>query len=556
MIFEDTRNMVSPAGKRVAVGALIAITTALLVSCGGTVVPGGPTSVPTTPAPTALNAKAIYQVQFVNALDNSEVTDPLTVTFNGTPKIVDTQGNVLNGTSITTSTGAVSLGAEYTATATEFTVQAGNRALGWTETGTRIIGQASMDQTQTIVVKLLNVKAAAQITADTTKAISSASTTVQSLALPITVASVAKSVTTTDGTAVKMGTASVTIPAGIGPIDPATGAKVSTTGAITVTTTAYSPEDMNALTAFPGGFAATIAASPGVAASNNQTFVTGGFAQFNMTDSTGKALKKFDQPLTLSIDLAKSTLDQSGSLVAAGKTFPVWSYDDATGSWKFERDGLIQEKSPVDANNLRVEFQTDHLSTWNLGYLGATCDGRINLNRGADARPLRVTVTGVPGRPWAYEVNNIVDGFIDVLRAPTNPLKIRVFDGTTQVGQLLNTSICAPVTVAVTLPVVQQGGLIVNVTESCANGTNTRAYPTFVSIRRPGVLPLGEYTAVSGGVATSTFTNVLSGAATVALFNRYTSTTFTQATTIPVGSSATVNVNLPNVPCANVTGAT
>lgn len=544
--------MSSTAGKRVAASALIALAAALVASCGGG--SAETVSVPTVPPPTALVTKALYQVALVNAVDNTPITDPLTVTFNGAPKIVDTQGNVLNGTSVTTTTGELSLGAEYTATDKEFTVQAGNRALGWTDTGTRIVGQAGLDQTQTILIKLLNVKAAAQITADPTKAISSASTTVENFAAPTTVTSVPKSVTTTDGTVVQMGTASVAVPAGITAVDPSTGAKVTVTGAITVTTTAYSPQDVNALTAFPGGFAASIAASPGVPASTTSTFITGGFAQFNMTDSTGKALKQFDKPLTLTIDLPKVTLDESGNAVRAGTTFPVWSYDDVTGAWKFERDGLIQEKSPVDPNNFKVVFESNHLSSWNLDYRQATCTGRINLTRGTDTRPLRVSVTGIPGRAYAYETNNIKDGFINVNRSPTNPLNVKVYDGTTLVGQSLGQSICNGVTIALNLPVINQGGLIVNVTESCANGTNQRAYPTFVSVRRPGTLSIGRYTVVSGAVATSTFTDILSGAVTFSLFNKYTKTTFTQAATIPVGSSATVSVNLPNVPCNIVSG--
>jgi hypothetical protein len=551
---------------RFARGLLMASLSSLaLVGCGGG---GGDSSgtdniitTPTTPAPLGLATKALYQIALVNALDNSPVKDELTVSFAGTAKVVDAEGNVLNGKTLTTTLGQLAVGAEFSATAKEFTVQVGNRALGWSDTGTRIVGDASIDETKTLLVKLVNVKAAAQITADTTKAISSATATVQDFSAATTVASVPKNVTTADGNAVKMGVASVTIPAGTTAVDPATGAVVRPTGALTVSTTAYSPEDISALTAFPGGFGATVnPASPGPAAGvDSPTFVTGGFAQFNITDSTGKAFKQFDKPLTLSIDLPKSTVDPSGAPVRAGGTFPVWSYDDATGEWKFERDGLIQEKNPADPSNFTVVFASNHLSSWNLDFVAIGCSGRINLQRGTDTRPLRVSLSGVPGSPFAYDGYNVTDGFINVSRAPRSLLNIKVYDGTNLVGQTTApVSICNGVTVAVNLPVITVGSIVVNVTQSCPNGSNPRGYPQFVAIERPRGVPefLGRYAPLAGAVARTTFTNVLSGPYTLNLYSMATNAILaTRSVTVPANGQATVDVNVPNVPCKPVSGA-
>jgi hypothetical protein len=155
----------------------------------------------------------------------------------------------------------------------------------------------------------------------------------------------------------------------------------------------------------PGGFAATVqvpAANAGVlngVAPDAGTFVTAGFAQFNVTDSQGNAIKTFDKPLTLGIDMPKGTLGADGNPVTAGDSYPVWSYDDANGNWNFEKMGTVAEKTPVDPANFTVQFQTNHLSTWALNTYLPSCPMAATLQ----GRPVnghgRHDAGGTAGQP-------------------------------------------------------------------------------------------------------------------------------------------------------------
>lgn len=538
--------------------ACAAAALALLASCGGGSGGGAAVVAPSVAQAAEIPTKALYQIVLVSALDDSRITDPITITFTGTPVLLDSEGKALNAQVVTTSDGFLSFGAQFTSTAKDFSVQAGNRALGWTETGTRVVGDPAVSATQTITLKLLNTRAAAAVTADTSKGISSTTTVVQNFTAPVTVASVPKTITTPEGRTVTMGTASLAIPANTTAVD-STGRAITTTGALTVSTTLFSSDDTQALTAFPGGFAPRIdATSTGPAAgSSTGVFVTGGFAQFNVTDASGKALKTFDKPLTLTIDLPKSTLDPSGLPVAVGGIFPVWSYDDATGQWKFERDGVIQEKTPPNASNFQVVFTSTHLSSWNLDYFQQSCLGKVTLTgRGTDTRPLRVDVLGIPGRPYAYQKSPVTDSVMVLYNSPSEPLSIKVYDGTTLVGQSSTpATVCgAGQTVAVNLPAASTGGVRVNITEACSNGANQRPLPTWVYLEQAPLGFQGNYATVSGTSAQATFTDRRSGAAKLWVFNRHTSSYVQQAITIPTGSTLTIPFNF-TMPCAGVTGA-
>lgn len=581
-MFSQKKCAVSIRPHSVVSCALSIVVSVTLMACGSGSSDGSGNGAPSqstvvlTPPAIEIAARATYAVVFVNAQDGKRITDPLTVTFTGEAPLVDYENKPLNGSTITTSDGQIALGAQFTAAKTDFSVLAGNPAIGWANTGTRIVGSTATVGDQTILLKMLNTKNAAAITADPTVAISAKVTEVLNFNTATTVAAVNKMVVNDEGKEEMAGGAVLTIPAGSKAVDPKTGAVVATTGALTVSTTKFSNSESNALAAFPGGFAASVTVPPTASFTVNPTagssgetgaFITGGFAQFNVTDSTGKALTEFDKPLALSIDLPKSSLGQDGEPIVVGSKYPVWSFNDANGSWTFEKEGIVREKSPVDPSNFTVDFESNHLSSWNLDFYiprARTCRAVIRLDRGTDTRPLSAQVVGAPGQRFGHIVSNVRDSEITVFNVPTTLVgTVKVYDGVNQVGSATR-RLCASGFTGIPLnlsPIVpaSKGTLIVEVTKSCPDLTNRRAFPSMVLYSKgsQGGPYESKGTTTSGNKAQAVFFNKDAGIAEVTISGLPFPFRFPdQTVSIPGNSSVTVSFNSPTLNCATVTGGT
>jgi len=346
-------------------------------------------------------------------------------------------------------------------------------------------------------------------------------------------------------------------------------------GSLTVSNTYYSNANADSMAAFPGGFAANVdvpAANSGVlngVAANAGTFVTAGFAQFNVTDSAGNSIKNFAPPLSVGIDLPKSTLDANGVPVVAGGEYPVWSYDDATGKWVFEKMGTIAEKNPVDPNNFTVQFQTAHLSSWNLDQYFNSCTATVNLQGrpSGDARALTVEVVGSTGLRYASAIT-MTDSTLTLLRAPRINATITVKDRGVVVGQVVNSALCnGAVSLPVTLPVLPQGNVRIETFEACNDGSNERAVPASASLRYTAsgrVTYRSAYTQKANSsdtFAQSTLASIPSGAVTVQAQNPRTGawvdpTTVTPSSSVVnTGATAVFRFRFP-MACQVVTGVT
>lgn len=550
--------------------ALGAVALAVLAACSSSSAPTE--QVPTTAQPSNLTSTFRYQIVLSNALTGNPITDTLQVEIKGTAvdadKVVDGAGQSVKGRVLTVRDGILALGAELTAT-TSFSVVAGNRLLGWNESGKQFTLATSQAGDLAVTIPIAKVATAADIAAINANpnvgiSVASATAPVSGGALQATqVASVNRAVSTTEGTTANTGVASIQIPAGTRVLN-AQGQPVTPVGTVSLTVTAYSPENSASLDAFPGGFAANVnipAGSPAGAAAapaNEGTFVTGGFAQFNMTDSAGNALKTFDRPVSLSIPLPKSTLNEQGVPIQAGEQFPVWSFDEVSGVWKFERMGTVREKTPVDASNFEVVFESTHLSSWNLDYYQRSCTTNFVLQRGADTRRLRVVVNGVSGRRVSLD-RIATDSNINLLRSPQGAtIKVDVYDGQTRVGgSTANIQTCSTGTVIpLTLAPANPAAVAVNITESCSNGTGAqRGSPAPVTLMyagkvASGTAALGTNPASAASVTLSQLflpSTPISGTLTIP--NRYTGLNFTQAVTLTAGQTTTANVNFANLRC-------
>lgn len=567
-------------GQRTLVCALALSSVALgvLVACGGGVgidiVPS--TGVPSSTASADLITKGKYNIVLVDTLTGERITDELTVSFKGSAGVVDSNGKAINNTSLNTSEGLVSVGADFTATNKEFSILVGNRALGWVETGVSIIGDSTTAETRTVEVKLLNTNRSVALNADTSKAITMAVQTVTPVgsvlvAAPVTQNAPLKTVTNAEGVAESTGGAALTMPAGVKAVDPVTGAVITPVGNLTVSTTKFANSNAGSMSAFPGGFAAsisnpnstaTIAATAAAGGASSGTFITGGFAQFNVTDSTGKALKQFDKPLDVSIDLPKTSKKADGTALVVGDIYPVWSFDDATGQWKFEKNGTVQEKTPVDPLNFTVAFSTNHLSSWNLDFYVASCTAKVTLTGRTDARPLNLVVTGLSGQRFTRTIRGVTDSDISLLRMPTGvSATVELFDGVISVGKTAAAGIdlCAGTTIALAgLPVKVYGSVKVDVTEACVNGASKRASPTATWLNRNGSTEWRSVAAVTAGsVASANFAQVEAGTPNYIVWARdpRTSKFVTQTAVVTANAVTTVPVNFV-MPCTNVTGGT
>lgn len=509
-----------------------------------------------------------YQLVFEDVATGEPIDEALQVTLTGPAVdaglVVDANNVSLKGRPLTTDIGTVTVAAKYDATNTTFSALVGNAATGWTQTGVELRKETSTPGNQTLVVKLINPKQAAAVNANEDLALAVASKSFAASATgaisgsAISVATAAKSANNDAGVLEPIGTATIDIPAGVNALD-ANGNKINLTGQITASTVKFGNGSAASMSAFPGGFTPTVVNQAGQTV-NNGAFITGGFAQFNLTASNGTPIKKFDQDVTLSIDLPKTSKQPNGTVLKAGDTYPVWSYDEATGKWQFETDGLISEKTPVDPNNFTVSFKSNHLSYWNLDFYGDTCTGRLNLERTAlDTRPLSVELIGVEGLRFYQTFYSVRDSAQTFFRYPTNTLvNVVVRDEQNAVIARSTTpqNLCNTGTISVpAAPAVSRANLIVNVTESCPSGTNRRASPTTVAFY-DGSRWYSGYARSNGAVASESFNGLRSDTqGTLYVFNPLTGRTQSQNVTVNAPST-TVAVNLPNLRCGAPTGAT
>ena len=543
----------------------------LLAACGGD--GGGSTNPSSAPAPiAALNSQARYQIVLKNAITGQRITDSLSVAFTGDAELKAADGSSLNGKTITTTDGLVALGATFNATAKDFSVLVGNRALGWVETGVRVLGSTTSTGDQVVELRLVNIKNAAAINASPVPismvvGTGNASAT-GALTSSVVLATPSKLVTNAEGEAETTGTSTLNLATGT--IGTTADGKPAAAGPLTVSVVNYSNANIDSLSAFPGGFGATVSGAPSSvlngAAANDGAFITGGFAQFNVTDSKGNAIRKFDKPVSVSIDLPKTSLDADGVPVQAGAGYPVWSYDDATGAWKFEKTGTITEKSPVDPNNYTVAFSTDHLSSWNLDFYTPSCTAQINLTGRpqGDQRSLTIQVVGVKGQRFS-STGEITDSQLNLYRSPYKTrVNVKVLDQGVVVGQASNALLCAapnqpkPISIPITLKPLTVGSIQVNTSESCPDGSQKRALPSFafVNVNNSNKFRVGYTTPVPGDtVARKEFFSIPAGTSTVYALNLRKFSYEVQSVAVTANNTTTASFNF-GLTCTRPTGAT
>lgn len=131
------------------------------------------------------------------------------------------------------------------------------------------------------------------------------------------------------------------------------------------------------LNAFPGGFNIANAIGPnGQAIANGTSFVTAGLLSINMVAGSTD-VKGFSKPVTLNMEINSNLVNpQTKQLVKVGDVIPVWSLNEETGVWKYERTTTISTNTN---GKLAVSFPITHLSSWSANWYGANCSSSLTV---------------------------------------------------------------------------------------------------------------------------------------------------------------------------------
>jgi hypothetical protein len=538
-----------------------------LSACGGGGTAGTPPVVVTTPTiQAAVNAR--YQLVLKDIATDAPITDPLVLTFSGTAAVQAADGTTLTGKSVTVTTGFYPVNAVFNTTGDSFTVKvADGGTKGWVASSITITGEAAATGDRLVEVKLLNPNNAAQINASTAPVtVASQTTTVAangSLTAPVSVTTPAKTVTAADGTTAQLPTTKLTMTTGtIGTT--ASGAPAAA-GPMTVAATTFSSANAESLQAFPGGFAPAVSSTNSAVlnglSTSDVSMSPAAFADFTVKDSAGNAITNFSQPITVSMDIPKSTLDANGNPVKAGSQFPIWSFDQAAQTWKFETMGNVAEKSPVDPTFFSVSFQTSHLSWWTAAVLHSTCNTTVTISGRptGDNRTLTVDIVGSAATSF-YATGTTKGNVVSFTKLVNNSTgTITVSDGSTVVGQLKNASICSGVTVPVGLQSAPSASVRFETSASCPDGSHVTPVPTYVNIVQgpaQGTDYFPGYTNIvdsNTNVETVTMSGLPSGVVTANAFDPYAKQWVPQAVTLTAGATTTVSFKF-GLKCQQGTG--
>lgn len=175
-------------------------------------------------------------------------------------------------------------------------------------------------------------------------------------------------------------------------------------------------------------------------------FVSAGFTAVNMKVD-GKRVSNFEgKKVAVTMRLGENTMNpQTNEPYKIGDSVDIWSYETENGQWRFEKTGTVIA-DPNDSSKLIVEFETTHLSFFNLDYLERGNGGRCRYSYlnvkwpGLDRAnkincrfSLKYVGSSAGTSRWRQTVINktseIYDGKrITLKNTPRRPVEITVYD--------------------------------------------------------------------------------------------------------------------------------
>jgi len=123
----------------------------------------------------------------------------------------------------------------------------------------------------------------------------------------------------------------------------------------------YSNQSPIALDCFPGSFCVK---TDEAGMQGKGLFFSGGWADYELSDQSGRAAKTFSKPISLTIDVPPNTYNpETKAKIKTGDYYPIWNYRYSDGVWEFENEGLLQ--GPSGNGNYFIEYQASHFSKKN-----------------------------------------------------------------------------------------------------------------------------------------------------------------------------------------------
>lgn len=247
----------------------------------------------------------------------------------------------------------------------------------------------------------------------------------------------------------------------------------------------FNSRDTESLQSFPGGFSAQVEGAPNGA--ERVFFTTGGFSSVSIYAGNQRA-RTFDPPIQVSIELDSQVRDHQNNVVTAGSQVPIWSYNDETGTWAFERNATVVQGAN---GNLEVAFEADHLSWWNIDWFGNACANgvRVNLlnnNSQLKGKLLRADNNNFLG--WAASRNLPgTPNFIQFQWAPTNVAgKLELYNMSDQLLATVDLpNLCSTTPVDVNLGETTEIEVTFRGVGTCANRDDIEIRPNFPAFYRP-----------------------------------------------------------------------
>lgn len=152
-------------------------------------------------------------------------------------------------------------------------------------------------------------------------------------------------------------TASVNIPAGTKLMDKD---NMPLSGSLSYTLAYFNPADNKAADNFPGGSFISRTTD-----NKNVLFKTFGWISMEMAATDGAAVKKFGQPIQMTMSIPDGAKGLDGKPLSSGSTLQVYSYAEELAAWKYESDVVVKQ-NPTTAK-LEAAFEMTHLSLWAVG---------------------------------------------------------------------------------------------------------------------------------------------------------------------------------------------
>ena len=250
---------------------------------------------------------------------------------------------------------------------------------------------------------------------------------------------------------------SVSIPMGVQMLD----ADGNSVDAVNLKIVSFDPYEPAALAAYPGGLDVVADASGFSINGQIQTsereinFKSAGFVAINIVDAQGTKVKRFSQDIEVAQQFKVGTRDAAGAVVQIGDQVPIWSYDEDTGKWTYEKEGIVQDRDVHDGM-YDIVYAINHLTFFNLDWhFGDKCTSAefvLNDKNGVPLGPEQLedlhfylTIQSAPaiGR-WSYSTIP-ADNLIKFLNAPRGfSGSLSIFDKSRveKLGQVYFFNIC------------------------------------------------------------------------------------------------------------------